>query len=311
MAGDDQPRIAVYGAGALGAYFGGKLASAGADVQLIARGNQLAALQAGPLRVKSLNGDFETPIRTTDEPAEIGPCDAVIVCVKAYHMEQVAAALGPLIGEDTAVVPVQNGILHIETLQQAIGPGRVLGGAAFLFASVPEPGLVVHSAGPGAITFGELDGRISERATRLASALSDSGIATELVDDIESRMWAKFVYICAHAGMTAAAHAPIGPIRDTAPAWAMFRRLLEEIVELAQAEGVALDPGTADGLIEFAASLEPDSLSSLYVDLEAGRQTELESLHGFAVERGERHGLELPMNRAVYSVLAARIAAGG
>ena len=260
---------------------------------------------------ESLNGDFETPISATDEPADVGHCDAVIVCVKAYHIKEVAAALGPLVGSHTAVVPVQNGILHIETLTAAIGSQHVLGGAAFLFASVPESGLVVHSAGPGSITFGELDGRLSDRATLLAATLSNAGIGAELVEDIENRMWAKFAYICAHAGMTAGAHSPVGPIRDTPPAWTMFRRLLEEIVELATAEGVELDPGTVDGLVDFAASLAPGSLSSLYVDLDAGNQTELESLQGFAVARADRHGLDLPMNRAVYSLLAARIAAGG
>jgi 2-dehydropantoate 2-reductase len=306
---DANPRIAVYGAGALGAYFGGRLAHAGANVHLIARGRQLEALRKGPLRVESVNGDFETTIRATSEPAEVGPCDAVVICVKTYHMDEVAQALGPLIGKDTAVVPLQNGIAHIETLQDAVGHEHVLGGAAFIFASVPEPGLVVHSAGPGSIVFGELDGALSDRAHRLSAALAAADIGTELVENIVERMWAKFAYICAHAGTTSAARLPIGAIRDCEPTWRMFRRLIEEVIELARAEGVELDPATADGLVEFAAGLEPGSLSSMYMDLEAGRQTELEALHGVAVTRARRHGLELPMNEAVYALLAARAAA--
>ncbi|MGI9658988.1 MAG: ketopantoate reductase family protein [Gaiellaceae bacterium] len=307
----ERPRIAVYGAGALGAYFGGKLAQAGVDVHLIARGAQLDALRAGPLRVRSTQGDFETSIAATSETKSVGPCDAVILCVKAYHVNEIAPTLAPLMGEDTAVVPVQNGVAHLEPLCDAVGAEHVLGGAAFVFATVTEPGLVVHSAGPGSIVFGELDGRLSERAQRLDATLSNAGIETELVENIRERMWAKFAYICAHAGMTAAGRSPIGAIRASQPAWEMFRQLLDEIIELAQAEGVELAAGVADRLIEFANSLAPDSTSSMYNDLVSGRQTELEALHGFAVERAHRHGLSLPANEAVYALLAAQTTAPG
>lgn len=305
-----RPRIAVYGAGALGAYFGGRLAQAGSDVHLIARGRQLDALRAGPLRVESVNGDFETPIRATSETGEVGPCDAVILCVKSYHVDEVAPTLAPLVGEDTVVVPVQNGIAHIETLQEAVGGEHVLGGAAFIFATVTEPGLVVHSAGPGSIVFGELDGQLSGRAQRLDATLAAAGIGSELVDNINERMWAKFAYICAHAGMTAAARLTIGQIRTSGPAWATFRRLLEEVVELARAEGVELEPDSIDRMLEFAESLAPDSRSSMYTDITAGRQTELEALHGVAVERARSRGVPVPANETVYAILAAQLAAG-
>lgn len=302
------PRVAVYGAGALGAYFGGRLAQAGVDVHLIARGRQLDALRAGRLRVESINGDFETPIRATGDPAEVGPCEAILLCVKTYHVDEVAPTLTPLVEEGTALVPVQNGIAHIETLQSAVGADHVLGGAAFIFATLTEPGRVVHSAGPGSIVFGELDGRLSERARELAATLASAGIGVELVDNVRERMWAKFAYICAHAGTTAAARLPIGAIRSSEPAWAMFKRMLDEIVDLARSEGVELGPDVVESLVDFANSLAADSTSSMYNDLVAGRQTELEALHGVAVQRARRNGLELPMNEAVYALLAAQTA---
>ena len=301
-------RIAIYGAGALGAYFGARLAHAGADVHLVARGAQLEALQNGPLRVESTHGDFETELRATSETEAIGQCDAVILCVKAYHVDEIAPTLAPLLREGTAVVPLLNGVAHLDTLQSAIGTRHVLGGAAFVFAEVTEPGLVVHSAGPGLIVFGELDGQSSERTRRLDAALSDAGIGTELVENIRERMWVKFAYICAHAGMTAAARLSIGAIRSSAPAWEMFRRLIDEVIELASEEGIELEAGTADALMEFAAGLEPSSMSSMYNDLVAGRRTELEALHGFAVERARQRGLRIPTNEAIYALLAAQAA---
>ena len=300
------PRIAVYGAGALGAYFGGLLARAGADVHLIARGAQLEALRAGPLRVESTNGDFETPIATTGDPADVGPCDAVLLCVKTYHVDEVAPTLAPLLHDDTALVPLQNGIAHLDTLASALGEEHVLGGAAYVFATVTEPGLVVHSAGPGAIVFGELDGCLSERAQRLEAALSAAGIGAELVGNIQRRMWSKFALICAQAGMTAAARVPVGALRSSEPAWAMFRRLLDEVEQLARAEGVELEPDAVDSVIEFVTDLAPATTSSLYNDLVAGRQTELEALHGVVVERARRHGLAVPANEAVYALLAVQ-----
>ena len=310
VAGSELPalRIAVVGAGALGAYFAGRLAHSGADVRLIARGRQLEALRSAPLSVESINGSFEVPVAATDRFGEVEPCDAVLLCVKTYHLEELAPRLGELMGDDAALLPVQNGVAHIELLQDAVGERRVLGGAAFIFATVTEPGRVVHSAGPGSIVFGELDGRPSERARRLAAVLEHAGIGVELVDDIKKRMWAKFAYICAHAGTTAAARLSIGAIRSSPPAWRMFRRLLEEVAELALAEGVELDTAAIDGLLELAQSLAPDSTSSMYNDLVAGRTTELESLHGFAVRRASEHGIELPTNEAVYALLSAQAA---
>ena len=172
-------RIAVYGAGGVGGYFGGRLAQAGAEVHFIARGAQLAALRGRGLRVHSVKGDFEVQAPATDDPADVGPCDFVLFCVKTFDTEAAATRLGPLVGEGTAVVSLQNGVENEEKLARAVGEDHVMGGAAFIFAEIAEPGVIRHTGGPPSITFGVLDGRTSERAQRLLGCCQPSGPATK------------------------------------------------------------------------------------------------------------------------------------
>jgi 2-dehydropantoate 2-reductase len=296
-------RIAVFGAGGVGGYFGGRLALAGADVHLIARGAHLVALQRDGLRVESIAGDFEVSVPATDDPAEIGPCDYVLFCVKAFDTEESARRLPPLLHADTAVLSLQNGIDNEDRIAAAIGAEHVLGGAAYVFATIREPGVIVHTGGPGAIAFGELAGTRSARAERLLALCEAAGVPAELVPDVRARLWSKYVLICAQAGMTATVRLPIGEIREAPAAWAMFRALLEEVSALAEAEGVRLPDDTAERLAAFARSLEPSEYSSLHHDLTHGRRMELEALHGTAVRLARRHGIAVPRCEAVYAVL--------
>ena len=172
-------RIAVYGAGGVGGYFGGRLAQAGTDVRFIDRGPHLRALREHGLRVRSVEGDFMVRVPATDDPTEVGPCDYVLFCVKAFDTEPAAARLGPLLGEGTAVLSLQNGVDNEDKLTQAIGQDHVMGGAAFVFAGKAEPGVIVYTGGPTSITFGELDGRVSERARRLLACCQEAGFSAE------------------------------------------------------------------------------------------------------------------------------------
>jgi 2-dehydropantoate 2-reductase len=296
-------RIAVFGAGGVGGYFGGRLAVAGADVHLIARGAHLEALRERGLRVRSVRGDFEASVPATDDPEEVGAVDAVFVCVKAYDTEEAAAQLGPLLGRETMVISLQNGIDNAERLGAAVGDERVLGGAAYVFAELVEPGVIEHRGGPSTIAFGELDGTSTERAGRLLEPCRAAGIAERVARHIRARLWEKFAFICAQAGMTATTRRPLGDIRASAPAWSMFRQLLTEVTSLAAAEGVQLAGDVVDRLVGFAETLEPAALSSLHDDLVAGRRMELDALHGTAVRRAAERGLELPACRAVLAVL--------
>jgi 2-dehydropantoate 2-reductase len=296
-------RIAVYGAGGVGGYFGGRLAQAGTEVHFIDRGAHLQALRTHGLRVQSVKGDFAVRVPATDDPAEVGPCDYVLLCVKAFDTDAAAARLGPLLGEATAVISLQNGVDNEDKLARAVGPDRVMGGAAFIFAGKAEPGVIVHTGGPTSITFGELDGQVTERAQRLLAQCQQAGFAAELSESIKTVLWAKFAFICAQAGMTAAVRLPIGVIRGVDAAWAGFQRLVAEVAAVAEADGTPLPPAARERALTLAQGVEPGSFSSLHDDLVAGRRMELEALHGLVVRRAAEHGLPVPMSQAVYAIL--------
>ncbi|HKF00117.1 MAG TPA: 2-dehydropantoate 2-reductase [Actinomycetes bacterium] len=296
-------RIAVYGAGGVGGYFGGRLAQSGTEVHFIARGAHLAALREHGLRVRSVKGDFSVPAPATDDPSEIGACDAVLVCVKAFDTEAVAARLGPLLHEGTAVVTLQNGVDNEDKLARVIGGRHVLGGAAYIFAGITAPGVITHTGGPTTITFGELDGHDGERTRQLLERCRRAGFGAEISSDIRTVLWAKLAFICALAGMTATVRLPIGELRGVDAAWAAFRQLVDEVSEVAAAERHPLPPPVRERALATARALEPGGRSSLHDDLVAGRRMELETLHGFVVRRAAEHGLAVPMHEAVYAML--------
>jgi 2-dehydropantoate 2-reductase len=296
-------RVAVYGPGGVGGYFGGRLAQSGADVRLIARGAHLAALREHGLRVRSVAGDFTVDVAATDDPADVGVCDYVLFCVKSFDTESAAARLVPLLGDGTAVLSLQNGVDNEEKLAAAVGPEHVLGGAAFIFAGIGEPGLVVHTGGPTSITFGELDGRRTERSQRLLESCQAAGFGAELSSDIRTVLWAKLAFICAQAGMTAAVRLPIGDIRSTAAGWSAFQAIVEEVAAVAAADGHPLPAAAVQRALDLGRSVEPGSFSSLHDDLVAGRRMELVALHGVVVRRAAEHGVPVPMTQAVYAVL--------
>ncbi|HYH27472.1 MAG TPA: ketopantoate reductase family protein, partial [Actinomycetota bacterium] len=277
------PRIAVFGTGGVGGYFGGRLAQAGADVQLVARGRHLEQLRKHGLRVRSVRGDFELPVPATDDPAEIGPCDYVLFAVKSYDTSSAARRLGPLVGEGTAVVSLQNGLGNEERIAEHVGRDHVMGGVAYIWAHIAEPGVIEDIGGTGKVAFGELDGTRSMRAERLLELFTEAGVTAELPADVRSAIWHKYTFILALSGMTAVVRRPLGDIRDTPETWAMFEQLLTEGLALAEAEAVALPSDTMEVHRRFAHGLEPHGYSSLHHDLVNGRRMELEALHGEAV----------------------------
>jgi len=297
-------RVAVLGAGGVGGYFGGRLASSGAaDVSFIARGRHLKALRERGLRVRSPLGDFECAAHASDDPSTIGPCDYVLFCVKSFDTESASDHLPALVGANTAVVSFQNGIDNEEKIAHAVGWPHVMGGAAFIFSTVTEPGFVVHTGGPARLIFGEMDGERTPRASHLLEICRQAGISAEASDDVRRVLWNKFVFICAQAGFTSAARLPIGAIRDAPESWQAFRLLLEEAASVARAVGVDLGEQAIEGHMDFASSLEADSYSSLYHDLNGGRRTELEALHGTLVRLADEHGIAVPASRIVYALL--------
>lgn len=302
--GEPIPRIAVFGAGALGGYFGARMArAAAADVRLVARGEHLSAIRDGVLTVRSGDGDFDVSLPATDQPEEIGVVDYVLFTVKSYDTEKAARQLTPLLGPDTTVVSFQNGIDNEEKLAAAIGPERVMGGAAFVFASVAEPGVVRHTGGPGRLVFGELDGRHTARGERLLATCRRAKIPAELSTQIRTELWAKYAFILAQAGMTAAVRLSIGEIRVAPAAWDLFRSIIEEAWLVGRAEGIDLPDDLVARQLAFAGGLEPGGYSSLYHDLTAGHRMELAALHGEVLRRAERHQIPTPACRAIYGIL--------
>ncbi|MGH2488651.1 MAG: ketopantoate reductase family protein [Candidatus Limnocylindria bacterium] len=302
--GQPLPRVAVYGAGALGCFFGARLARArAAEVQLIARGDHLAALRAGGLTLRAADGDYQVSLSATDDPVEVGEVDFVLFTVKAYDTEAAAQRLAPLLGPETAVISLQNGVDNEEKLAAAIGTDHVMGGAAYVSAAIEAPGVVRHAGGPGRMVFGELDGRATERGQRLLAACAEAQIPAELSTDIRAELWSKYSFILAQAGMTAAVRLPIGEIRRSPAAWEMFATIVEEVLRVGQAEGVRVGDDIVAGQLAFAESLQPGVYSSLHADLTAGRRIELAALHGDLLRRADKHALPVPACRAVYAIL--------
>ena len=297
-------KLAIFGAGGVGAYLGARLADAGHDVHLVARGEHLAALRNEGLRVESVAGDTTVDLPATDDPADVGPCDVVLFCVKAYDTREAAADLSPLLGETTAVVSFQNGVDNERWLAETVGEDRVVGGVAYIFSTIREPGVVEHTGGPARFVYGELDGRRTDRIEALHDALSEcDGIDAVLADDVSVELWRKFTLICAQAGMTAATRLPLGDVRETDASWAMYRRLMEEVVAVAEAEGVDLPDGTVAEWLAFVGDLDPETYSSLHYDLTHDKPMELDALHGSVVRHASDVGVEVPMNEAVHALL--------
>ena len=297
-------KIAIYGAGGVGGYFGGRLAQAGADVHLVARGDHLEALREDGLRVESVRGDFEVDLPATDDPETIGTCDYVIFAVKSFDTEDAAEDLEPLLHDETAVISLQNGLDNEADLSAVVGSEHVMGGVAYIFSTIKEPGVIEHTGGPASFTFGELDGDRSARAEQLLELCERAdGMDAVLSETIRTELWKKAAFICAQAGMTATVRLPLADIRDTPESWRMYRRIIEEVCDVGRAEGLDLPADTVDQWMAFAEDLDGDSYSSLHYDMTHDKPMELDALHGAVVRRGRSNDVETPMTEAIYSLL--------
>jgi 2-dehydropantoate 2-reductase len=296
-------KIAVMGAGGLGGYYGGMLAKAGNEVSFVARGEHLKAIQQRGLKVTSVHGEFSVQAKATSDPAEIGPADLVLFCVKSYDTEEAARAIIPIVETRGSVLTLQNGVDNNEKIGAIVGDGKVLAGAAFIASEVQSPGVIRQSGGPRNVVFGEVEGGITERGMRIYETMKSADIICELSDDIRKALWEKFVWICAMAGMTCLTRLPIGPIVATKETRTMFRQIMEEVTTVARAVGIGIEDGFVDQMMGLASRLEKGATTSMFHDLAAGRRLELQALHGTVVKLGERHGVPIPMNRAVFAAL--------
>ncbi|HSE94204.1 MAG TPA: 2-dehydropantoate 2-reductase [Methylomirabilota bacterium] len=296
-------KVVVMGSGGVGGYFGAKLARAGHAVTFVARGAHLDAIRRRGLTVHSAaEGEFSVAVEAAERLDDRSPADLVLITVKCFDTADALAAVRPVVGPDTAVLSLQNGVEAIERIDAALGPGHALGGAAYVFASIEAPGVIVHRFA-GRIVLGEPGGGTSPRAERICEAIAKAGIPVEISPDIRPVLWEKYVMICAQAGATAVTRCPTGVVRAVPETWRLFRALAEELAALAAAAGVRLSAGIVDTVVATAAGLAPQTSSSLAFDLSQGKRLELEALHGHAVRLAERLGVAVPSVFAVYAAL--------
>ena len=297
-------RIAIFGAGAVGGYFGGRLSQAGENVVFIARGDHLNAMLKDGLRVDSINGDFVLQqVQATDDPSKIGEVDMVLVGVKAWQVAEAAEAMRPMIGPKTFVLPMQNGIEAPTQLSGVLGKRHVLGGLCGLFCYVAEPGHIVHAGTDPFVKFGELDNRQSRRVEHLLDSFKKAGVSAEIPPNIQVAMWMKFLFVTVWSGMGAVTRSPIGIWASLPETRQMAELSLQEIIAVAAARKILLPEEALQTIMAMYDGLVPQSTTSLQRDVMDGRPSELEAQIGAVVRFGKEVGVETPLFTFIYNSL--------
>jgi 2-dehydropantoate 2-reductase len=297
-------RIAVVGAGGVGGAFGAALAKAGADVTFIARGAHLAAMKSQGLKVQGGRGEIHlVPTKATDDPAEIGNVDIVLFCVKLWDVESAGERIRPLIGPNTAVIPLQNGIDAAERLIPILGKNAVMGGVAQMSASIVGPGQILQVGNFMRMVFGELDGSISKRGQDFLALCQKAGFEATLSEQILTELWMKFILLTANASITAATRQPIGRLRDDPDGRVVYVAAWRETIAVGRARGVALPADAFEKIAETTGHLPPNMKASMALDLERGNRLELPWLGGKVVELGRELGIPTPTHGTMYALL--------
>ena len=297
-------RVAVVGAGGVGGYFGGKLARAGIDTTFIVRGATLEAMRSRGLRVDSIDGDFVIdPVNATDDPSTVGVVDAILMTVKAWQIPEAAARLGPMIGPDTVLVPLENGIDAPDILAAIADREHVLGGLCGIVSFIAEPGHVRHIAAEPFVMFGELDNSRTERIERLRAAFERAGVKADIPPDIHRSMWTKFLFIAPMSAIGALTRVPLGQWRSIPEVRSIAEEALREVLALARARGVDQDDDAVERTLERIDKLAPESTSSLQRDVMEGRPSELDAQIGTVVRLARESGVATPVCEILYHCL--------
>jgi 2-dehydropantoate 2-reductase len=299
-------KIAIIGAGGVGGLFGAYLVRGGADVTFIARGAHLAAIRERGIVIEGVpGGDVHVPkVNATDDPADIGPVDLMILAVKLGATAAAIAAMRPLVGPATALVSFQNGVLKDDALRAAFGAGPIFGGVAYVGSAIDRPGVIRQTGPMQRLVFGEFDGRRSARVDAFLGACRAGGINAEVSDDIRRAIWEKFVFLIGLSGTTATMRVPIGPVRETPQTRAFLLDVMREVVAVGRALGVNLPEDYAEQRLVLADDVSPAMTSSLHHDLQRGNPLEAPWLAGGVVALGARAGVPTPLNRAIADILA-------
>jgi 2-dehydropantoate 2-reductase len=308
--------FAILGSGAVGGYYGARLTQAGHDVTFIARGAHLAAIRERGLTIKSpALGDFTVRAPAEDDTARVGRVDVVIVAVKAYDNETALPLVKPMLGPDSCVLTLQNGVDGAGALAEIVGEDAVLGGTTYIATALAGPGVIEQTGTHRRIVFGEVFGqlpRMTDRVRRLHEALMNADVQAEAVDDGRIPIWEKFIFLAPLAGFTGATRLPIGPVWADPVIRSQFLDACREIERVARAEGVPVPPGIIERISSYVEGIPGSMRSSLLIDLSQGKRIEVEALHGSVVRRAARVGVSVPIMSVLYAVLKpwARPAAG-
>lgn len=307
-------KIAAMAAGAVGGYFGARMAAAGHDVFFIARGAQREAIKKNGLRIESVHGDLHLPKpNVTDDPGQAGPVDIVLFAVKLWDTEKAAEQARPLVGPNTRLITFQNGVDSVERIAPIIGKTQTVCGVAAIASVIASPGVIKHTSQFASIRFGHAD----KHADPMLQAFADAGKAAKLdiglSADIEVERWQKFIFLTAMSGATSALRSPIGPIVADPELRAFFRQLMEEALVVGRAKGVPLDPAVIDSRMDFVINkVERGMKASMAHDLDRGNRIELDWLSGKVREFGRELGIPTPASDTVYTVLKLhRLGKGG
>jgi len=298
-------KIAIFGAGAVGGYFGGRLTQSKNEVIFIARGKHLQAMKNDGLKIDSINGDFIVqPVQATDKPEDVGTVDMVLVTVKAWQVSDTAMAMKSMLGPETFVLPLQNGVEAPSQLAAILGSEHVLGGLCGLISYIVEPGHICHAGTDPFIKFGELNNTRSDRIEMLQVLFDQTpGITASIPPDINGAMWQKFLLIAAWSGLGAVTRSPIGIFRSQPGTRQMLEQTMSEIYDVARARDIDLPEGVVAKTMEFLDALPSGGTASMQRDIMDGKPSELETQTGAVVRLGQELGVETPVNNFIYNCL--------
>lgn len=294
-------KIAIMGAGAVGSYFGGLMAKAGLDVTLVGRGEHIRVIKEKPLMIKSYQGDFSVTVKASEDPKAVGKVDLIFFSVKSYDTEEASRSMMPMVGENTLVISIQNGIHNEEKIAKVVGEGKVLGGVSYISVRILEPGMISHEVA-GKILFGELSGGMSERVERIANYFAKANLPIEPSNNIVKFMWKKLAGNAAVNSLNAVTRLPQGRFLEVPLGRQLIADMIKEVFEVGRKHGIDLDDGEINERLSIMDNYS-ESVSSTLQSLESGKRIESDALNGIVVKKGQEVGVSTPINKTMYAIL--------
>ena len=297
-------KIAAMAAGAVGAYFGGRMAAAGHEVAFIARRAHLDALRKDGLKIESVHGDLHLPkVNATDDPKQVGPVDIVLFAVKLWDTETAAELAKPLVGPDTRVITLQNGVDSYERVSAILGEQRTVCGTAYIASVLGGPGVVRHTSKFATLRCGRMDGKPDAKLAAFVEAAKAAGLDIQPQDDMNRERWQKFIFLSSMAGVNCMTRMPIGKVLADPDTRAFYRKLMQECLAVGQKSGARVPDSWVDDRMTFSDNAPPGMKASMFHDLEAGNRLELDWLTGKVVALGKQLGVPTPASEAVYAAV--------